>query len=186
MALMRACAAVAAFIGAAAAMSPAAAFDRENVIGGKQLSSFASVYIAPVALSLEQGRDERPVREKDAARRASDFHDDLVDEFSGAFEIADAPGAGVLTIEATLTKLVATRPTLADFSEQPGLGFESVYAGGAAFSATLSEDGETLAEVGDRHTSSLGDGSPKIATWQDADRAFSQWARQLVDFVEKN
>ncbi|MEQ8935311.1 MAG: DUF3313 family protein [Amphiplicatus sp.] len=186
MALMRVYAAVAALIVSAGAISTADAFDRENVIGGKKLSSFASVYIAPVALNLDQGRDERPIRDKDAARRANDFHDDLVDEFSDAFDIADMPGAGVLTIEATLTKLVATRPTLADFSEQPGLGFESVYAGGAAFSATLSEAGETLAEIGDRHTSNLGDGAPKIATWQDADRAFSLWSRQLVDFVQEN
>lgn len=186
MTLMRACAALAAFIAAAAAISSAAAFDRESVTGGKQLSSFKSVYIAPVALSLEQGRDERPVRDKDAAARAAEFHDDLIDEFSGAFDIADAPGEGVLTIEATLTELVSTRPTMADFSEEPGLGFESVYAGGAAFSATLSENGEALAEIGDRYTSSFGDGSPKVGTWQDADRAFSRWARQLVDFVENN
>ncbi len=186
MALMRACAALAALIAAVAASSSAAAFDRESVTGDKALSSFKSVYIAPVALALEQGRDERPVRDKDAAARAEAFHEDLIDAFDGAFDMASAPAAGVLTIEATLTKLIATRPTMADFTDQPGLGFESVYAGGAAFSATLSEDGETLAEIGDRYASTLGDGAPKIATWQDADRAFSQWARQLVGFVEEN
>jgi hypothetical protein len=179
-------AALAAFIAAATAFSSAAAFDRETLVGDKPLSSFKSVYIAPVSLSLDESRDARPVRDKDAAGRASDFHDELVDEFSEAFDIAGAPGAGVLTVEATLTKLVSTRPTMADYDDQPSLAFESVYAGGAAFSATLSEDGETLAEIGDQYTSTLGDGTPKIATWQDADRAFSQWSRQLVDFVEKN
>ncbi|MEE2690931.1 MAG: DUF3313 family protein [Pseudomonadota bacterium] len=182
---MRSRLAVAAFA-ILAITTTASAFDRESLTGEKALSSFSSVYIAPVAVSLEQDRDDRPVRDKDAAERADLFREALIDRFEKRFDIADAPGDDVLTVEATLTRLEATRPTLADYSKQPGLAFESVYAGGAAFTATLSENGAPLAEISDRYTSSLGDHSPKIATWQDVDRAFSNWARQLVDFVEEN
>lgn len=178
---------------AAIIVTPAFAFDSKSVSPAAKLSSFESVYIAPVGVALEEARPspaysggERPVSDNDAARKAADFHDELVDEFSDALSIAPGPGAGILTVEATITRLEANRPTIADLREQPGLSMESRYAGGAAVTVVFSEAGAPLAEVSDSYTETLDNHRIQAGIWSDADRAFSSWARRLVDFVEKN
>lgn len=184
--------------GAALALSlafaaPVSAFDSKSISSSAKLSSFESVYIAPVGIALEEPRPsprslsgERPVSEKDAALKAEDFHEDLVDEFGDAFTLASGPGAGVLTIEATLTRLEASRPTIADLREQPGLSMESRYAGGASVAVAFSENGAPLGEVSDSYTETLDNHRFQAGVWEDTDRAFSSWARRLVDFVQKN
>ena len=177
----------AAFAVSLAFSGSAAAFDTETISTDKRLSEFAAVYIAPVDLDLDfDDRDDREVSERDQEARAADFYDDLVRAFSREFAIANEPGEGVITIQATLTDLASSRPTGADFRRKPGLSFDSVYAGGAAVEIELLEDGETLAEISDDYSGNFNDGNPRVGVWQDANRAFSLWARQLVKFVRKN
>lgn len=177
----------------ALAPMPAFAFDSKNISSTTTLSSFESVYIAPVAVALEEPGPrpgylggERAVSDKDAARKAADFQEDLSDEFGDSFKLASGPGSGVLTIAATLTRLEASRPTIEDLREQPGLSMQSRYAGGGAVTVVFSEAGATLAEVSDSYTETLDNHRFQAGIWEDTDRAFSGWARQLVDFVEKN
>lgn len=184
-----------AFLAVAVAAGPAAAgsFDAESIVGDTDLSSFESVYIAPVTANLDldvaafpRNGGDRPVDASDVAEKAADFHDELTEAFSRSFSLADAPGPGILTIEVTLTDLEASRPTMADYRRAPGLSFASVYAGGGEMTAVLSENGVTIAEVSDRFTSYLSDERARAGVWSDADRAFDRWARNLVEFVEEN
>ena len=188
-------------IGGAAALSlsvsPAFAggFDSERVSGSRALSSFDAVYIAPVNVALDHdvrpfdhyGAGDRPVTDSDAAMKAADFHAELVDEFSGSFAIAGAPGPDVLTVEATLTKLEASRPTQADYRyRSASLSPRSVYAGGADMTVTFSVDGAPLAEVTDSFDTHLRDARARSGIWSDVDRAFRSWSSRLVDFAESN
>jgi hypothetical protein len=174
--------------------TPAFAFDSASISADRELSSFESVYIPPVKVALDHrvgsgpsyiGGD-RPVREEDAADKAADFHEDLVDAFGDSFSLASGSGLNVLTVEATLTRLQSSRPTMADLQEEPGLSMQSRYAGGASMRVVFSENGSPLAEVGDGYTESLDRHRFEAGMWDDANRAFSMWSRQLVDFVEKN
>jgi hypothetical protein len=72
---------------------------------------------------------------------------------------------------------------MADYQREPGLGFESVYAGGAAVRFRLERDGQEVAVLEDRYMGSFSDGVPRGGIWQDPDRAFSQWARRLPAWV---
>ena len=60
-----------------------------------------------------------------------------------------------------------------------------MYAGGAALNVRLSRDGSDVAVLQDRYTGTFGDGTPRIGIWQDTDRAFTQWSRQLPRWVEQ-
>jgi hypothetical protein len=170
---------------------PALAFDQAQVMQPAALSNVQSVHIAPVALELpaaarrgdRRGDAPRPVAARDAETKAADLTAALRRAFAKDFTVVDAPGPGVLVIEATLTRLEASRPTMADYHREPGHGFESVYAGGAAVDVRLSRDGSDIAVLKDRYVGSFGDGTPRIGVWQDTDRAFSLWSRQLPSWV---
>lgn len=170
---------------------PALAFDKAQVMQPAALSNVRSVYVAPVALELpaaERRNDRRadaprPVTARDAETRAAELTAALRRGFAKDFTVVDAPGPDVLVVEATLTRLESSRPTMADYQREPGLGFESVYAGGAALSVRLSRDGSEVASLSDRYVGSFSDGTPRIGVWQDSDRAFSRWSRQLPSWV---
>ncbi|GAB3731195.1 hypothetical protein GCM10028794_07220 [Silanimonas algicola] len=170
--------------------TPALAFDQAQVMQPAALSNVQSVHIAPVAVELPaarragaRGDEPRPVAPRDAEAKAADLTAALRRGFEKEFTVVDAPGPGVLVVEATLTRLEASRPTMADYHREPGLGFESVYAGGAAVEVRLSRDGSDIAVLKDRYVGSFADGAPRIGVWQDTDRAFSRWSRQLPDWV---
>lgn len=174
--------------------TPALAFDETQLLQPGALAGVQQVYVAPTALALPEpagrferrrGHGERPVTAKDAQAKADDLTAALRRGFDRNFTLVDAPGPGVLVVEPTLTRLEASRPTMADYREEPGLSFESVYAGGAGFSVRLVRDGRDVAVLQDREVGSFSDGSPRIGIWQDADRAFSMWSRQLPAFVEQ-
>lgn len=181
------------------AMLPAAAspFDTVNKSTDATLSAFESVYIAPVSIDLPEDtrrtiRDihsDRPVSERDQAQRAGEFRKDLERAFGRKFTLADAPGPGVLTVEATLTRLASSRATLADIDAAGGLFLDfgsTVYAGGAGYKARLSDGDAELAQITDDYQSSLNDGQPRVGIWQDADRAFSRFSRQLAKYASEN
>ena len=171
--------------------TPALAFDEKKVSNPAALSGVERVFVAPVALDLPAatGRFERrhggirPVLPRDAEARAEALTADLKRGFRRDFELADGPGPGVLVIEPTLTRLEASRPTMADFQQEPGLGFESTFAGGASVTLRLLRDGEEVAVLKDRYAGNFSDGQPRIGIWQDADRAFSRWSRTVPAFV---
>ncbi len=174
-----------------AGAASAGGFDSETVTQDANLADFKSVYVAPVELDLKAdgggygSSRERPVSADDAAKKAADFHADLVRAFDD-FSRASAPGAGVLTIAATLTELKSSRPTMADYDRNAGLSASSIYAGGASVEFDFSEAGAVLAEVSDEYETSLSDGRSRIGLWDDADRAFSSWARRVADFVREH
>jgi hypothetical protein len=171
----------------------AGGFDTQAIAADADLSSYSSVHVADVATSLERassydrsGSGARPVDADDAAQKAADLREALVAALSRDFSMASGPGAGILTIEATLTELNASRPTMGDYSREPSLGFQSVYAGGASVTIAFSEAGKPLGDVSDDYASTLGDGRPRIGIWDDADRAFESWARRLPDFIKSH
>lgn len=176
------------------AAAGAASFDNVTLTTDRQLSGFESVYIAPVKADLNldvrpfdrSGYGDRPISDRDIGDKIADFQRNLERAFSKSFTLADAPGPGVLTVEATLTDLASTRPTLADYSHKISLDFRSVYAGGAEVTFVLSEDGDVLATIGDRNFGSFADGRPRVGVWEDADYSFGSWSRRLVKFIQQN
>ena len=170
---------------------PAFGFDQAQVMQPAALSNVQAIHVAAVALELpaptrrsdRRGDAPRPVTPRDAEAKAADLTAALRRGFAKDFTVVDAPGPGVLVVEAKLTRLEASRPTMADYHREPGLGFESVYAGGAALDVRLTRDGSDIAVLKDRYIGSFGDGTPRIGVWQDTDRAFSLWSRQLPSWV---
>ena len=170
---------------------PTLAFEQAQVMQPAALANVRDLHVLPVALELpaaarryERSSDApRPVAPRDAEAKAADLTAALRRGFAKDFNVVDAPGPGVLVVEATHTRLEASRPTMADYHREPGLGFESVYAGGAAFNVRLSRDGNEIAVLKDRYVGNFGDGTPRIGIWQDTDRAFSRWSRQLPNWV---
>jgi hypothetical protein len=176
---------------AAAIALPAAAFDQTQVLQPAALADVQRVHVAPTVVELPaverrldpRRQQPRPVDARDAASRAEALTDTLRRGFDRDFDIAEAPGPGVLVIEPTLIRLESSRPTMADYRDLPGLGFESVYAGGAAVRLRLVRDGVEVAVIEDRYSGTLADGNPRVGIWQDADRAFSMWSRQVPRWV---
>lgn len=175
----------------------AAPFDKITVENTVELSSFEKVYIAPVQVELDEttfrrqlrrsGNTQRPVSESDQARRAEEAHEDLVQAFTKReFTLVDAPGEDVLTVETVLTRLDSTRPTIADFSEQISLSFQSVYAGGADFDIRLSQNDTPIAQIDENVRTFLNDGRPRVGVWQDTDYATRRVARKLAKYVRNN
>ena len=186
---------------AATAMIASAAhartFDSIDIQTDTALSAFEKVYIAPIEIDFSEHRIRqnvrdlqgiRPVSERDQARKASDLIEDLQREFGKRYVLVDTPGADVLTVETTLTKLVSTRPTLADRRQTPTLDFSSVYAGGADFQVELIAGGTTLATIEDNQSrdSNFNDGRPRVGIWQDVDRSFNRFSRKLARYVSRN
>ena len=180
-----------------AAAAHAAPFDAIDRATDAPLTTYEKVYIAPVEVDLSEHRIRRnlrdtrgvrPVSERDQMSKAEDFAEDLERVFGKKYTLVDAPGEDVLTIEATLTKLVSTRPTTADFRNQTGLSFSSLYVGGADYQINLI-GGETLIAAIEEKQSRDGnfnDGRPRVAIWADADYSFNKFSRQLVHYVQNN
>ncbi|MEO9968640.1 MAG: DUF3313 family protein [Hyphomonadaceae bacterium] len=180
-----------------AAAAQAAPFDAIDRATDAPLYSYEKVYIAPVETDFSEHpvrrstrdlRGFRPISERDQARKASDFAEELQSAFGKKYLLVDAPGDGILTIEATLTKLVSTRPTIADARSRTGLSFSSLYVGGADYQINLIEGSTLLTRIEEKQSnnSNLNDGLPRVGIWADADRSFDRFARQLARYVENN
>lgn len=175
----------------ALAALPALAFDTARVTQPAALAGVKQVYIAPATLDLpaapsrlaRAGEGPREVTPRDAQSKADDLTARLREGFARDFSVVDASAPGVLVVEATLTRLEASRPTMGDYQRVPGLSHESVFAGGAAVRLRLVRDGAEVAVIEDRYSGSFGDGTPRIGVWQDTDRAFTLWARQVPSWV---
>lgn len=170
----------------------ALSFDALELARPDAFAGVTRVHVADATTELPQpkgrfdrsGDEPRAVRDTDAAAQAAELTDDLRRGFERKFDVVDAPGPGVLVVKPTLTRLASSRPTLADFDREIGLSFQSVYAGGAAVTVVFERDGQTVATVRDRYDGSFSDGSPRIGVWQDSQRAYSLWARQLPALLD--
>lgn len=182
---MRTCLAAAAFA-ALSAVSPA--------LAAEPLSSFGQFHVPAVETRLDlnvrridvRGAGDRPVSDSDARDQAEALHERLVDALADRGALVEEPGPGVLTVAVTLTDLRSSRPTIADIQRQPGLSFDSVYAGGAAFEAAFSVDGEPLGDMADDYYGSFADNLPRIGIWQDAEDGYRFFARKIVRHIEAN
>ncbi|MBS3959755.1 MAG: DUF3313 family protein [Xanthomonadaceae bacterium] len=178
----------------AALPAAALAFDSVRIDDPAALQGVRQVHVAEVALALPEppahrfalrSGEPRPVRPRDAKARAEALTQALRRGLDDGFELVAAPGPGVLVVRPTLEGLASSRPTFADHQRQPGLSSQSVYAGGASVRLQLERDGRAVGELADRYSSSLADGMPRVGIWQDADRAFSRWSRQLPEVLRQ-
>lgn len=171
-------------------------FDELTTSTDTTLSEFQKIYIAPVKLDLPEttrrrnrftSREDRPVSGRDQSRKAQDLKNHMTAAFAKSFQIVDAPGPDVLTVEAVITRLISTRPTLEDLRIFPGIDFSSsLYAGGGNFDIALKSSDIILATLTEDYRTSLNDGRPRVATWQDFDRSSKSFSRKLVRYIKKN
>jgi len=163
----------------------------------KPLSSYEAVYIAPVETEIDNervatrvssrsGRVNRRVSEREQERKAEDLYEDLTRSIGKRFELADQPGPNILTVNTVINELRSTRPTFQDLSDNIGLSASSIYAGGATATFVLSHEGQEIATLYDRYSSSFRDGTPRTAIWADTDTAFLRWSKNLAKFIQKN
>ena len=167
-------------------------FDSFSVTASSvDFASYESVYVAPVTASeglqklvgyrpVGPSDTKRPLRQSDIDDQASDLTEALRDRLGGQVAMAEAGGPDILTIAVEITKLEANRPTMADYDVEPGLSFESVYAGAAAVKITFSEDGTVLATASDADTPSLNESLPPAGIWSTADRFFFRLANKVA------
>ena len=176
----------------------AAPFDQIETRSTVPLSGFKKIYIAPVDVELDELRfrtgvydrddtEPRPVSDDDKRRKAEYLEKHLNIAFKKKFEIVDAPGEDVLTISATLTRLVATRPTEQDFGRTatPVTG-AGIYPGGADFYVELSQGDAQLGSLSKTYQASLSDSIPRTTQWQDADNFIRRFSKRLAWYVRKN
>ena len=181
-------------------LSPAgvSGFDDAYVSASANFSSYSSVYVAPVETDIDL--DDRPYYDRQegfSAALTPDEVDNQADELRGLLErqierhssLASGPGAGVLVVEATLTELEPSRPTMEGMRREPSLSMTgSVNVGGAAVRIELldGETDEVIARLEDRSFhGSLDDGDPRIGTWSDAEDAYRRWARSLAKYLSR-
>ena len=176
-------------------------FDSLTKAEGVTLGEFERVYIAPVSVDLvdseaafndgqlnfTRSRLEPPsISETDQQNNAEELQEDLSRAFGNRFMLVDAPGEGVLTVDATITELIASRPTPDRLRDNPGLDPLSISAGGAAYFIQLKEEDVSLAEITERDKTSLRDRVPRVRIWQDAERSYGNMARKRSRYVSRN
>lgn len=180
----------------------ASSFDKVEVTTEQELSTFRKVYIAPVEITLADDdprllserrrtsyvRSQPPVDEEEQTRKAQDLHKQLTRRFSSQFTLVDAPADDVLTISAEITRMLPSRPTAGQRRRGVGaLDFGgSVSAGGVDYTLQMSAGETPLYNITDSYRSNLNDGLPRTGVWQDANRSFNRFSRQLLRFVQNN
>ena len=193
-AALLACAALAGLAACATATGPYAArsFDRYEAAAPVDFRAYEAVHVPPVTASTDilarVGAQPigprsriRPLGEDDVEDQTTRLREHIVRALSETARIADAPGPGVLTVEAELTELDANRPTMAEMRQFPAVDPRSVSVGDAAARVTLSEDGRTLAVIEDRALrANLNDPGIGVGWWVTANRFYDRFSDKLA------
>ncbi len=177
-------------------------FESIEITSEQVLSSYQKIHIAPVEVTLVDDepkllaerrrssyvRSQPPVDERDQARKAEDLHKQLTHRFASQFTLVSSPAEDVLTISTKITRMLPSRPTSGQRRRGVGaLGFgSSVSAGGVDYAVTMSASGVQFYSITESYRSNLNDGLPRTGVWQDADRSFDRFSRQLLHFVRSN
>lgn len=165
-----------------------ARLDLVRVREGADLSAFNAIYLAPVEISYA---DEDPDYALDAVERDRLFQtmrDEIAEALAGdgAYEIADAPGPGVLDIRAQLIDVEINRPSFS------GAQRGSVYVSSVGEMTLIAvirdgETGQNLILVRDE----IEDRQHQLARvtaasyWASVRRAFSIWSGALRDALDR-
>lgn len=180
------------------AISPAFAdggFDTVSLSGGRKLSEFKVVYVAPVQLALSNGGDyrrggdsARPVDETVAQHKAVDLQREMLEALVKVRGLSKTAGPGILTISATLTKLEPNGRTEEEYKRSPSLSPMSsarVDGDGAAVRIELSENGSPLGVLSDDFNKNNRN-RPSDKVWDEVDEAFEVWAGGLAELIAAN
>lgn len=163
-----------------------AAYDAFDTYEGERvdLTGYEAVYVAPVTASedvlarvdarvLGPQNRTRPIGADTLAEKQADLADELRESLGAVAAISEAPGPGVLTVQAELTALQANRPTMAEMSATPSLDFRSIAVGDAAARITLSEGDRVIGVIEEYALRrNLNDPTVGVATWGTADQFF--------------
>lgn len=144
------------------------------------LAVAAAAQAQPADIRIEIGGDLAGKVDELGRRDVDRQVDELAAAVRDALARADAlDGAQVRLV---LTDLKPNRPTFAQMSERPGLdGMRSLSIGGATIEGEIiTADGQSRPVRFSRYSNNLSE-VRGYHTWQDADRAFSIFARRLAD-----
>ena len=193
LAALLAAAAVTGLAACATPTGPDAAGRFDAYEGTADLRGYDAVYVAPVtadeallarigARTLGPFDQTRALSERDVAYQQRELAEELTRQLGRVAELRDAPGPGVLTVEAQLTALDANLPTQAELADQPGLDFvRSRSVGDAAARVRLSEDGRELAVIEDRaFRRNLNDPTVGVGVWNTANQFYDRFSRKVA------
>lgn len=165
-----------------------ARLDLVRIRQGADLSAFNAIYLAPVEISYA---DEDPNYALDAVERDRLFQtmrDEIAEALAGdgAYEIADAPGPGVLDIRAQLVDVEINRPSFS--AAQRGSVYVSsvgemtliavIRDGGTGQNLILVRD-----EIEDRQHQFMR--VTAASYWASVRRAFSIWSGALREALDR-
>ncbi|NRA30379.1 MAG: DUF3313 family protein [Parvularculaceae bacterium] len=170
-------------------------FDSFNAVQTRDFTGYDSVYIAMPTASEELlerrnirtlRRQERPIGDREISFMANQLMGDLNRELGRVATIVGNPGPGVLTVQTEITKLNANRPTQTEMQVEPGLSFESIYAGDAAVTIRLLEDDKLLAVIKDEdNMQRLFDRGPQVfGIWDTARQHFGRVSAKLAALLQ--
>lgn len=182
---------------ATSATGPGAAsrFDSFNAVETRDFTSYDKVYIAMPTASEELlerrnirslRRQERPIGDREINFMANQLMSDLNRQLGQVAQVVGNPGPGVLTVQTEITKLNANRPTQTEMQAEPGLSFESVYAGDAAVTIRLLEEDRLLAVIKDEdNMQQLFDRGPQVfGIWDTARQHFGRVSAKLAALLQ--
>ena len=176
-------------------LDAAGRFDSFEAQGTPDFSAYEAVYIAPVTFSDElrarigyrpRGPQDRtrPLSESDLEGRAEDLAEAMTDEFAKVARLVDAPGPGVLTVEAVLTALEANRPTMAELQATPSLDFNSISVGDAGAQVTLRDGDRVIAVIEDNaFRRNLNDPTVGVGIWTTSRTYYDRLADKLASLL---
>jgi len=172
-------------------------FDSAAQSASADFSAYSSVYVEAIGAEVEPNESNTynpregfsdVLSQTEIDRQGEELRERFEKRIGDKLEIASGRGAGVLVVDATLTELVPSRPTLQGLTQEPQLSLAgSVGVGGASVRIDIvdGDTGEVLAQLEDRNFGiALNDGRPRVGIWADAQFAYRRWSRSLANYLE--
>lgn len=143
------------------------------------LGQFTGCFIAPVQVD-PQAADGDDVSSDQLAQLGNDFGAALAKSISQKIAIVSAPGAGIITVNATIMRAVPNKPALNLAPQtqilQRGYGYASVVV------RADSLDGASIMGFADtRSTQRFG--ADKLSTWGSVEASFTAWADEIAGLL---